>query len=171
MDFTQVVPDVEKEKFDLVIGLTNAVPEQWIQRTIIQSQWVFCASPGYLEEHGTPKSPKELIHHKMITHSTRTPPNVIKFSSGESICFEPILYFNDTRAMRRAALHGVGIVQLHDYIVAEDLKKKRLIKILGKYTPQDQIPIHISYAHGSHVPMKVRKFVDFIIEIFAHKET
>lgn len=171
MDFTQIVPDVEKEKIDIVVGLSTAIPNHWIQRTLTKSRWVFCASPDYFKRMGLPKKPSDLINHKIITHSSRQPNNVIHFATGESILFEPILYFNDTRAMRRATLHGVGIVQLHEYIVADDLKEKKLITVLEKYSEKENtIPIHISYSPNAKCHLRTRKFIDFMVEIFAKEE-
>lgn len=171
MDFTQIVPDVEKEKIDVVVGLSTAIPNHWIQKTLMRSRWVFCASPEYFKRKGVPKKPSDLMHHHIITHSSRQPDNLIRFENGESIFFNPILYFNDTRAMRRAALHGVGIVQLHEYIVEEDLKEKKLVKILEKFSEKENtIPIHLSYSQQSKCHLRIRKFIDFMVHIFSNKK-
>lgn len=166
VDFTQAVPDLEKENIDVVIGLTSGIPPHWIQRTLMQSRWMFCASPEYLADHGSPKKPSDLKKHKIITRILREPNNRIEFKTGESLLFEPYLYFNDTRAIRRAALNHLGIAQLHEYIISGDLKEKRLVEILQKHTEQKKtIPIHISYFPSSHIHIKIRCFVDFMIEI------
>lgn len=163
---TQTMPDLEKEKVDVVVGLTSGIPSYCIQRTLMHTRWVFCASPEYLEKFGEPKKPADLVKHHIITRIQRQPNNVIEFKTGESIVFEPFIYYNDTRAIRRCALEGLGIIQLHDYIVQKDLKEKRLIEILGKYIEQKKtIPIHLYYFPASHVHLKVRCFVDFMVEI------
>lgn len=165
IEFTQVVPDLEKEKVDVVLGLTTGIPVNCIQRTLMHARWVFCASPEYLEKYGEPEKLSDLAEHRIITHSGRCPNNVIAFNNGESVQFEPYLYFNDTREMRRIALQGLGIVQLHDYIIAQDLRENRLVEILQEHVDPKTIPIHISYLHASHVHIKIRKFVDFMVEI------
>lgn len=166
MELTQTIPDLEKEKVDVVVGLTSGIPVNWIQRTLKYARWVFCASPEYLDKFGTPKKPSDLANHRIITRTQRQPNNIIEFSRGESIVFEPYLYLNDTRAMRSCALHDMGIVQLHDYIIAEDLKEKKLIEILGNYTEQkNRIPVHISYLQTSHVHIKIRSFIDYMVEV------
>lgn len=168
IEFTQTLPDLEKEKVDLVVGLTTGIPSHYIQRTLMHARWVFCASPEYLKKYGTPKRPADLAQHKMITRIQRHPNNIIEFKTGESIVFEPYLYFNDTRAIRRCVLHGLGIAQLHDYIIADDLKENRLVEILSKYNEQKKtIPIHVSYCPAAHLHIKIRCFLDFMIEIAA----
>lgn len=166
LKLTQTMPDLEKEKVDVIVGLTKGIPTQCIQRTLTHARWIFCASPEYLKKHGIPKKPSDLPKHQIITRMQRDPNNLIEFKTGESIIFEPYLYFNDTRAIRRSVLNGLGIAQLHDYIVADDLKENRLVEILTKYTEQKQtIPIHISYFPASHVHIKIRRFLDFMVEV------
>lgn len=168
IEFTQTLPDLEKENVDIVVGLTSEIPVNCVQRTLMYARWVFCASPEYLKKYGVPKKPSDLAQHRIITRTQRKPNNTIEFTTGESIQFEPCLYFNDTRAIRRSALHGLGIAQLHDYIIADDLKEKRLVEILPQYREKNKtIPIHISYLQTSHVHLKVRKFIDFMVEILA----
>lgn len=166
IEFTQTVPNLEKEKVDIVLGLSSGIPPQWIQRTITHARWLFCASPEYLKDNGIPKKPAELIRHRIITRSQRNPNNIIEFKTGESILFEPYLFFNDTREIRQAVLQGIGIAQLHNYIVEDDLRENRLVEILQKHTEQkNTIPIHISYLPSSNLHIKTRKFVDFMVEI------
>jgi len=163
---TQTMPDLEKENVDVVVGLSSGIPVNWIQRTLTYSRWVFCASPKYLKKYGLPKKPSDLTQHHIITRVQRQPNNLIEFKNGDSILFEPYIYFDDTRAIRRAAIHGLGIAQLHDYIIEDDLKEKRLVEILNKYTEQRKtIPIHISYYPASHVHIKIRRFIDFMVEV------
>lgn len=163
IEMTQTLPDLEKEKVDLVIGLTQAIPANWVQRTLTYARWVFCAAPNYLENHGIPKKPTDLKQHQIITRIQRNPNNLMEFTTGEKILFEPYIYFNDTRAIRRAALAGLGIAQLHDYIVAEDIKANRLVEILKTHTEQKKtIPIHLSYFPAHHLHPKIRHFIDFI---------
>lgn len=166
VEVTQTMPDLEKEKIDVVVGLSSGIPADWIQRTLTYSRWVLCASHEYLEKHGTPKKPSDLVQHQIITRVQRNPNNLIQFKNGESIIFEPYLYFNDTRAIKRSVLNGLGIAHLHDYIIADDLKENRLVEILNKYSEQKKtIPIHISYFPASHVHVKIRRFVDFMVEV------
>lgn len=168
IELTQTMPDLEKEKVDVVVGLTTGIPVHCIQRTLTYARWVFCASPEYLKKHGVPKKPSDLLQHQVITRIQRQPNNLIEFKTGESIVFEPYLYLNDTRAIRRSALHGLGVAQLHDYIIADDLKENRLVEILSKYTEQKKtIPVHISYFPATHIHIKIRRFIDFMVEIAA----
>ena len=165
---TQTMPDLEKEKVDVVIGLSTGIPPYCIQRTLTHSRWVFCASPEYIDKKGEPKKPSDLTQHQIITRSQRQPNNLIEFKTGETIVFEPYIHLNDTRAIRRCLLEGLGIAQLHDYIVSDDIKNNRLVEVLKKHSEQKRtIPIQLFYFPAAHIPLKVRCFVDFMTETFA----
>ncbi len=165
IEFTQTMPDLEKEKIDAVIGLTTGLPAHWIQKTLTYARWVFCASPDYLNRQGIPKKPSDLAQHRIITRTQRKPNNRIEFKTGESLFFEPYLYFNDTRAIRRAAIQGLGIVQLQDYIVDEDLRENKLVEILSKYNEQEKtLPVQIAFPPSDPMHINVRKFIDFMVE-------
>ena len=168
IELTQTIPDLEKEKVDVVVGLNVGIPSYCMQRTLTHTRWVYCASPEYLEKQGIPKKPSDLTEHQIITHTQRQPSNFLKFKTGESIPIEPYLYFNDTRAIRRTLLEGLGIAALHEYIVSDDLKENRLVEILPKHMEQKKtISIPISYFPASHIHIKIRRFIDFLVEVSA----
>lgn len=170
MEFTQTMPDLEKENVDVVVGLSVGIPVNCIQRTLMHSRWIFCASPEYLKIHGMPKKITDLAKHQIITRIQRKPNDVIEFKNGKLFQFEPYMFFNDTRELRRSALQGLGIVQLHEYIIENDLKENRLVEILSDHMEQkNTIPIHISYLQTSHVHIKIRKFIDFMVEVMARR--
>lgn len=162
----QEMPDLEKEMIDVVMGLTSGFPSNCIVQTLLKAKWVLCATPSYLDKYGIPIKPAGLVDHQIITHTSRRPDNRIIFKTGESIYFEPALYFNDTRAMLRSALQDNGIVMLHDYIVENDIKEKRLVPLLGKHMEQEKtIPLYIAHLQTSQVHPKIRAFIDFMLEI------
>lgn len=67
--------------------------------------------------------------------------------------------------MKTCALDGLGVVQLHDYIVEDSLKDKYLIEILGNYMEQKKnIPLYVAYPQTTHIHINVRRFIDFILE-------
>ena len=162
---SQSIPDLEKESIDVVVGFTRDIPSTCIQRRLMTARWVLCASPDYLEEHGYPKKPIDLENYRLITHSNREQAGLITFPKGESVIILNTLTFNDTRAMRRSAIDGLGITLLHDYIVAGDIREGRLIPLLPKYMgSSDPITLYIAYLQAKQLHLKIRKFVDFLVE-------
>jgi len=165
IELTQIIPDLEKEKIDLILGLSTAIPAHCVQRRLILARQILCAAPAYLEKYGVPEKPSDLTKHAIITHSKSRPNDALSFKNGETVHFEPLLYFNDTRAMRSSALAGIGIVALHDYIVQDAIKQKSLVEILGKYREQKKtIPLFVAYPQTGHLHKRVRCLIDFVLE-------
>lgn len=165
IEFSQTIPDLEKEKIDLILGLSSSIPMNCVLRRLIFARNILCASPAYLKKYGVPKKPSDLNNHRIIVHARSKPNNEILFKNGDKVYFEPILFFNDTRAMKACALEGIGIVQLHDYIVEEEIGKNTLVEILDRFVEKKKsIPIYAAYLQTGHVHIKVRRFLDFILE-------
>lgn len=163
-ELTQTIPDIEKEKIDLLMGFSKSIPPNCIQRCLIYTRNVLCASPEYLKAYGVPRKPADLINHQLIAHN-RQSNNVLTFKNEDKIYFEAPICLNDTRAMKTCALANLGIVQLHDYIIEKELKTKELVEILGSYMDQNKnIPLYVAYPQTNHVHINVRRFTDFILE-------
>jgi DNA-binding transcriptional LysR family regulator len=153
-------PDLAKEGIDILFGYSIEGPPEIVRRRVATTRYVLCASPSYLKKYGTPNVPADLLKHRYITHSIRKPNDVICFRHDKKIQVNPILWLNDTIAMRECAIRGMGIVNLHDYTVDKALKEKNLIEILsGHQIPQQSV--YLYYQKSRYVQPKIRKFIDF----------
>ncbi len=162
MHLEERVPNLAKEDVDIVIGTSIPGPSEAIQRTIGKTRYIFCASPSYLERFGTPQKPADLIHHRYITHSMRLNDQVLTFDDFE-LNLDPYLRINDTGAMLKCALNGLGIVKLHDYMVNESLAAGRLIEVLQPFS-QEVYSIYLYYMENRYLNPKIRFFIDFVLE-------
>ena len=52
--------DFIEECIDVAIRFTNEPSPQHVARVLGHTQWIFCASPTYLAEQGTPQLPEDL---------------------------------------------------------------------------------------------------------------
>ena len=153
-------PNLEKDGIDILFGVSVEGAEELVRRRVATTRYVFCASPKYLKKHGTPKKPLDLTKHAYITHSMRKPDNVLEFKDGKKIHVNPLLWLNDSYAMRECAIQGMGIVNLHDYMVADALNDKRLIEVLHEYQ-EPKISVYLYYRKSRHLQPKIRRFIDF----------
>ena len=67
--------------------------------------------------------------------------------------------------MRTTALAGGGVILLPTFIVGEDLRAGRLVRLLPDYPPPEQ-GLHALDPPGRHLSAKVRSFVDFLVARF-----
>jgi DNA-binding transcriptional LysR family regulator len=125
---------------------------------------VLCASPGYLEMHGTPHTLAGLSGHTLIAASAVTPTHEWKFGKGaerSSIRVKPRLTVNTNDAAVEAAVQGFGITRLLSYQVAAYLASGQLKIVMPEFEPES-MPIHVLHREGRYASAKIRSFVDLI---------
>jgi DNA-binding transcriptional LysR family regulator len=93
----------------------------------------------------------------------RNPENVLEFNGGEKVKVFPTLTLNDTGAMLACARSGMGIVQLHHYVVEDAVESGDLVEILNRYV-KPNIPIFLYYPPRRYLQSKVRKFIEYYSE-------
>jgi len=158
------MPDMQKEQIDIVFGINWPAPDYVVAKKIGATRYVLCASPKYLKKYGIPKNIKELENHKYISHIGRTPNNIIaSLNKNVSLNINAQLKLNSASLMKQSAISGLGIVQLHDYIIKEELKDRSLIEILSEYL-QKNIPIYIYYQKHRYVQPKIRQFINLVAD-------
>ncbi len=125
---------------------------------------VMCASPGYLDMHGTPHTLAGLSGHTLIAASAVTPTQEWKFGKGagqSSVRVKPRLTVNTNDAAVEAAAQGFGITRLLSYQVAAYLASGQLKIVLPEFEPAS-MPIHVLHREGHYASAKIRSFVDLI---------
>jgi DNA-binding transcriptional LysR family regulator len=124
-----------------------------------------CASPGYIKEHGSPKTPQEIVDHDCInfTFAALMAPDVWTFRAGESeisLRIHSRFVVNTAEAAIDAAIAGAGITRVLSYQVKRAIQTGALISVLAKFEPAPT-PINVVYAGRSLLPLKLRAFLDF----------
>lgn len=160
VELAERFPDMVMEEIDIVFGVSLEGSDDLVRKRVAMTRYVLCASPNYLKEYGTPLIPHDLSKHRYITHSMRKPDNVVGFKDNKEIIVQPILWLNDSRAMRECAILGMGIVKLHDYIVTDALRDGRLVEVLSEFQ-ESQLPVYLYYQKSRYLQPKIRKFIDF----------
>jgi DNA-binding transcriptional LysR family regulator len=77
-----------------------------------------------------------------------------------------MLCSNNAEVLRDAAVRGHGIALLPTFIAGADLQEGSLQSILTDYTTPE-ISIYAIYPETRHPPVKVRVFIDFLIDRFS----
>lgn len=74
----------------------------------------------------------------------------------------PILISEGLTSVREAARAGLGVAVLPDWLIDEDLKSRRLVRILPQWKTND-VPLHVVYAGQRLLPARVSAFIDFAV--------
>lgn len=127
---------------------------------------VAVAAPSYVERHGEPSNPADLVNHTCIVHDIGPDSNVWTFVTPEGpkgVRVSGGFLANDLRAVHLAARTGYGIAHLGLLEVFDDLANGSLIRILSDF-PSTGPQLHLVYPSRRHLAPRTRLVMDFIWE-------
>lgn len=167
------IVDLVEEGFDLGVRVGAAGADNLVARKLGETRLVPCASPQYLSAHPAPKTPEELARHNCFTYEYVTPRNVWRFrdpsGAERAVRVAGTLHSNNGEVLAEVAARGAGIVFEPAFIVGPDVRAGRLVPLLQEFTPPP-VPIYAVYPSRKHLSAKVRRFVGFLVERFAHAQ-
>ena len=150
------------EGYDLAIRAGTLQDSSLIARRISSRRLVTCGAPSYLDRYGTPDDPHSLVNYNCLVGTLGT----WRFRQGQrnfDISVNGNWRSNNGRALVSAAKQGVGLVQLPDFYVTDDLEKGALVPVLESCNPTDTA-VWAVYPHNRHLSAKVRLFVNYLAE-------
>lgn len=158
--------DLIEEGFDVAIRIGTLRDSSLVARKIATAASLCAASPAYLAARGTPRALADLASHNCLRYTYRQGPGGWEFErGGERRHVRPrgTLSANNGDALRAAALGGLGIVLLPDFIIGHDVAAGRLVPLLTDWR-QPEFPIHAVFPPQRHGSAKLRTFVDFLVD-------
>jgi DNA-binding transcriptional LysR family regulator len=157
--------DMIDEGYDIAIRLTPPPDSSLIVRSLATWRHVLCCSPGYLEKHEAPRQLSDLADHNCVRHVLYPYGDEWHFvdrkNSPASVRIAGNLITNSGETLRCAALQGVGVSLAAGFLVADDLKAGRLVRLLPDYRPVE-MAMNAIYPHRHHLSAKVRSFIDLL---------
>ncbi len=161
--------DLVEEGFDVGIVIAQQMRSASIvTRRLTTSCMTVCATPGYLEKHGVPTHPEQLMEHQCLSLPSEYwgDERVFTGRDGE-VRVRPsnIAIANNTEMLRQFALLDMGIAILPSYLIGNDTARGKLVSLLRDYR-LPQVEINVVYPSRRHLPAKVRTFIDHLVEQF-----
>jgi DNA-binding transcriptional LysR family regulator len=161
--------DFSDEGFDLAIRVRPPADSTLIVRHLEDAELVLVATPGYLARRGTPATLADLAQHECIQFdlpsSGRRIPWLFR-DQGEDIDLVGdggYVLSDDVLGGVTLARHGAGLFQTYRFIVEEDLREGSLVSVLDALGGRSR-PYSLLYPHNRHVPLRVRSFIDFLVQ-------
>ena len=159
-----------QESYDLAIRIGPLEESSLVARRICNLERVICASPIYLERHGTPQTPDDLQRHNCLWITSLPALRRWPFDTDDGIRVvhvEGNVVTNNAETVLQLAIAGVGITRLSDVVVAAAIRDGRLVPILKDWHHVEPVPLFVTYSSGRNLSAKVRAMVDFIVEEFS----
>ena len=67
LTFSNRIFDLVAAEIDVAIRVTSTPPDTLVARDLGPVDWALCASPAYLQQHGTPQQPDDLLQLDMVS--------------------------------------------------------------------------------------------------------
>ncbi|MEM6810511.1 MAG: LysR family transcriptional regulator [Pseudomonadota bacterium] len=162
--------DLVSEGMDLALRIGHLRDSTLIARKLFDVKFVTCASPAYLAAHGTPTTPDELTDHHVLVYTNVTDPRLLPYvdAAGQphDVRVAPRLAASNGDLLVAAAAEGRGIVVEPNFMAARAVAGGSLVPILDGYS-RPATPAYIVYPHTRHLSLRVRAFIDHVIEWFS----
>lgn len=167
--FSDRLVDLVAEGFDAAIRLGMLDDSNLVARRIAPFGGKLVASPDYLAKHGTPRNVEELLEHATInrindewplTHEGKrltVHPRNTRFSADNGAALVP------------AALAGLGIALMPNFLINEYIESGALVQVLPDY-PMPEAGVYVVRPPGGSAPCKVRVLIDIMVERFGERQ-
>jgi LysR family transcriptional regulator for bpeEF and oprC len=155
-----------EEGYDLALRVGELEDSNMVARMVGRFSLSIVLSPKYVEIHGAPKHPKELVAHNCIINTlTKSPRRWVFRERGRkfSVKVDGRCVANDDMLLQSYACSGLGIGFLPSYVTYDQVRKGNLILILEEFIP-DPLPISVVYPSRHHLSSAKRKLIDHLIE-------
>lgn len=160
--------DLIIEKADLAIRTGGLRDSSMKTRRLMESRRHVVASPSYIRLMGMPNHPRELKQHNCLTISGKPQFSTWMFKDPNdgmaplAVDVAGNLLVNNGESLRTFALAGAGIARLSEFHIGKDISEGRLVRILDDYDIGETEPVSAIYSSQSHVPQRIRTFLDFL---------
>ncbi|MDO5638975.1 MAG: LysR family transcriptional regulator [Neisseria sp.] len=168
MSLDDHVIDFVKEGYDLALRVGFPSDSALIARQLGTIRTCLVAAPDYITRHGKPKNQAALGEHRILMQrfpSGKMQAWQFKHSDGIN-SFTPKqarLLLNDPEALRHAAMSGLGIAQLPEYLVQPFIEKGELTHLhLPDYQPHT-FQITLQYPHRALQPKRVQQVQAYLL--------
>lgn len=161
--------DFVSEGYDMAIRVRALPDSGLIARHLEDAALVVVATKSYLAAKGTPVTLDDLALHDCIQFelpsSGRRIPWLFQDQGKELEILAQGGYClsEDVLGGVTLAKHGAGLFQTYKFVVEKELQSGELVQVLTPYQGRSR-PFTLLYPHNRHIPLRLRAFIDFLME-------
>ena len=165
---TERIVDQIAEGVDVAFRVGALKDSTLVAKKLLTYRHQVVASPGYLKTCKAPRTPRELLKHRLLAFWWR-PTYSWDFSHAngkrkETIAFEPYIGMNDYAGLATALLAGAGIGELPPIVQPELMRKGLLVEVMPAWhlALYDLWLVHLG---NRYLPRHVRVFKEFAAQM------
>jgi DNA-binding transcriptional LysR family regulator len=127
--------DLVSEGFDIAVRFGNPPASSLIARRLLEVPTKTVASPEYIQRHGKPETPADLIHHSCIQVRSSMTGQPLEWEYALNGNVIPVkissrLMVNDSGTLIGACVSGAGIARIKASGIEDLLAQGRLVELL-----------------------------------------
>jgi DNA-binding transcriptional LysR family regulator len=159
--------DLVNEGIDVSLRMGAMPDSNMTARRIVEGRRIVVATPAYLQRHGTPTSPGELVSHQAVIYTPGgtgqpwTSWTFRKATAEVSVVLRGRLKVTAAEGVREAVNSDMGLAVTSEWNFSPELKSGKVVEILEDWT----LPLtNLSavYPTGRLASTKARAFVAFV---------
>ena len=168
LDFhlTDSIVDIIRDGFDLAIRIGELPDSSLVARKLAQDTRVICASPAYLEKHGTPATIEDLEHHNCLSAGAQDVWRLEGPEGHHQLRLKGNIRSNSAEFVRASLLAGLGIGLRPTWDIGSELRSGALQIVLPEFRGAQTMAIHAVYPCREFMPTKVNVFIDFLASLY-----
>ena len=139
--------DVAYERIDIALRWSTTPVQGLVNEALAVVGWQVVAAPAYLAEAGTPSTPEGLARHSCLCYWREASDELwVLARAGQlkRVLVHGRYHVDNPEAVAAAAVAGLGIAMLPDYLCHEGLADGRLVRVLAGWAPQTKFGTVIS---------------------------
>lgn len=157
------------EGFDLSIWTTPENDSSLVARRLLTWRHILVCAPSYLENRAPPEALADLARHNCLRYAYYPHGDDWHFTGPDgkpaTVRVSGNLVTSSAEVLRTVGLAGGGLVLGPDFIAGEYVKSGALVPLLPEYQPIE-FSLSAIYPHRRHLPAKVRRFIDMLVDYF-----
>ena len=173
MGVSDRIVDIIDENVDCVVRGGELLDQSLMARKVADLQLGVFAAPDYLARSGTPMHPQELedSHHRVVAFlwaRTGKPMPYALHNDKQSLQIKGrhVLAVDDGNAYLAAGLAGMGVLWLPRYMSDAPVARGELVPLFEDWRLAS-MPLYIAYPPNRHISLKLRVFIDWVVELMA----
>jgi len=162
--------DVIGEGFDMAIRIGTLADSTLIARRLGEQRRLICASPAYLARAGAPATPDDLAQHACLRYGREALSGWELQQAGKrkSVMVNGPMLSNNGEVLCDAAIAGLGLVLLPEFIVGPALKSGELVSVLEPFQPAS-LCLNAVYPQHRQRSEVNRVLLNFLQQQLGHK--